>query len=291
MSTVTQARAAAAAAPVRRRGELRRDPVFLACLTVIAALTVVAVLAPLIAPGNPNLTDILGSNAGPSLSHPLGTDSLGRDLLSRLIYGARLSLQGPALIVGAATVLGTALAITTAWVGGAFDAVVSRILDILFAFPGLIFAILAVAIFGPGLTAPVIALAIAYLPYSARVLRSTALKERNLPYVSALYVGGFPARRICVRSLLPNIAPFIVVQAALSFGSALIDLSALSYLGLGIQPPTPEWGLMVSDGQSAILNGHPAESLFAGLLIIITVVSFNLLGDRLTGHVNRRGTR
>jgi peptide/nickel transport system permease protein len=291
MSAAIQAGTSSAASPARRRRTLRRDPVFLICLAIIVALTVVAVLAPLIAPVDPNTTSILNSNAGSSLSHPLGTDSLGRDLLSRLIYGARLSLLGPALIVGAATILGTALAITTAWIGGKFDAIVSRILDILFAFPGLIFAILAVAMFGPGLIAPVVALAIAYLPYSARVLRSTAIKERSLPYVSALYVGGFPGWRICVRSILPNIAPFIVVQAALSFGSALIDLSALSYIGLGIQPPTPEWGLMVSDGQSAILNGHPAESQSAGLLIIVTVVSFNLLGDRLTGHANRRGAR
>jgi peptide/nickel transport system permease protein len=290
VSTIAPSEIIAAPALVRRPRR-RRDPVLMACAAVIGVIVLVALLAPLVAPHDPNATNILASNQGSSGTYLLGTDSVGRDLLSRVIYGARLSLLGPALIVLAATVLGTALAITTAWVGGAFDAVVSRLLDVLFAFPGLIFALLAVAMFGSGLTAPVIALAIAYLPYIARVLRSTAIKERNLPYVSALYVGGISARRICVRHMLPNIFPFVVVQAALSFGSALVDLSALSYLGLGIQPPRAEWGLMVSEGQSSILDRHPAESLYAGAMIIITVVAFNLLGDRLAGRAQDRGSR
>jgi peptide/nickel transport system permease protein len=272
-----------------RRGRI--DPLMVMCLLVIGAIVLVAILAPLVAPDNPDTINILSSNQGTSGSHLLGTDSLGRDLLSRLIWGARLSLLGPALIVVAATSLGTALAITTAWIGGAFDAAVARVLDILFAFPGLIFALLAVAMFGPGLWAPVVALAIAYLPYIARVLRSTALRERNLPYVSALYVGGLTSWRICWRHILPNIMPFVVVQAALSFGSALIDLSALSYLGLGIQPPKAEWGLMVSDGQSSILNGSPAESLYAGAMIVVVVVAFNLLADRLAASVHSRGSQ
>lgn len=289
MSVLARAGVAApAVARVRRR---RRDPVLGVCLAVIILITLAALLAPLIAPHSPNAVNILDSNAGPSAAYPLGTDSLGRDLLSRLIYGARLSLLGPALVVAAATIAGTALAITTAWVGGKFDAVVSRILDMLFAFPGLILAILAVAMFGSGLAAPVVALAIAYMPYAARVLRATALKERNLPYVSALYVGGFPARRICAQHILPNILPFVVVQAVLSFGSALVDLSALSYIGLGVQPPTPEWGLMVADGQTGILSGHPTESLFAGVLIIITVICFNLVGDRLASQLQNRDSQ
>ncbi|MHB1572203.1 MAG: ABC transporter permease, partial [Solirubrobacteraceae bacterium] len=263
-----------AASPVAETTRRRVDPLLAVCILVIGIVVLVAIFAPLISPYNPDQANILDANAGASSAHLLGTDSVGRDLLSRLTYGARLSLVGPALIVGAATTLGAALAITTAWIGGAFDAAVSRVLDILFAFPGLIFALLAVAMFGPGLWAPVIALAVAYLPYIARVLRSTALRERNLPYISALYVGGQSSWRICLGHILPNITPFVVVQGALSFGSALIDLSALSYLGLGIQPPTAEWGLMVSEGQSSILNGYPAESLFAGAAIVIVVVSF-----------------
>jgi len=273
----------------RRRGRL--DPILTTCSIVIGIIVVVAVFAPLIAPYNPDTTNILNSNLPLFGSHVLGTDSLGRDLLSRLIFGARLSLLGPALIIAAATVVGTALAIVTAWYGGKFDAAVSRVLDILFAFPGLIFALLAVAMFGPGLWAPVVALAIAYLPYAARVLRSVAVRERNLPYVSSLYAGGMPTWRICVSHILPNIAPFVFVHAALAFGSALIDLSALSFLGLGVQPPSAEWGLMVSDGQSAILNGFPAESLLAGAMIVIVVVATNLLGDRFGARLDERRGR
>ena len=275
-----EARLPAATAGTARHAR-RRDWVMLVCATFIILVVAIALLAPLLAPHDPTRVDILASFQGPSASHPLGTDSLGRDLLSRLMYGARLSLFGPALIVVIATVLGTLLAISAAWMGGWFDSVSSRILDILFAFPGLIFALLAVALFGPGLVAPVIALSIAYLPYDARVLRSVAMRERNLPYIQACYVEGLPTRTITVRHLLPNILPFVIVQATISFGYALVDLAAVSYLGLGVAPPAAEWGLMVANGQASILTGHPQESIYAGLLIIATVVAFNLLGDRL----------
>jgi len=265
--------------PARRGG--RVDWVAATCAAFIVLIVLVAVTAPVIAPHDPNQLDILQSFEGPSAEHPLGTDSLGRDLLSRLMYGARLSLVGPALIVVIATVAGTAVAIAAAWFGGWFDGVASRVLDILFAFPGIIFAVLAVALFGPGLVAPVIALSIAYVPYFGRVLRSVALRERQLPYISACYVAGLPTRRITLGHLLPNIMPFVLVQATLSFGYALVDLAAVSYLGLGVAPPTAEWGLMVANGQASILMGHPQESLYAGLLIVATVVAVNLLGDRL----------
>ncbi len=254
----------------------------------IVVLVIVALFAPFIAPHDPNFADILAGSQNPSAAHWLGTDSFGRDIASRLIFGARLSLLGPALIIVISTAVGTVLAISAAWFGGWFDQVVSRAADILFAFPGLILAMLAVAMFGPGLVAPVIALSIAYTPYLMRVVRSEALRQRNLPYIAACYVEGLPARTICWRHLLPNVAPLLLVQATLSFGYALVDLAAVSYLGLGVQPPTAEWGVMVSTGQSSILAGHPQESLFAGACIILTVVAFNLLGDRLAA---RQGTR
>ncbi|MBN1527524.1 MAG: ABC transporter permease [Thermoleophilaceae bacterium] len=268
--------------PGAARRRLRgRDPLLAGCVVVIAALVLMALLAPLIAPHDPDASDILAANEGSSLSHPLGTDSVGRDILSRIIHGARLSLLGPALVVVAATVGGVAVALVTAWRGGRVDTVASRVLDILFAFPGLIFAILAVAMFGTGLVAPVIALSIAYLPYIARVIRSAAIRERALPYVEACQVAGMSPLRICWRHLLPNLLPYVAVQAAVSFGYALVDLSALSYLGLGVQPPSAEWGRMVADGQAAILNGNPEASLYAGMAIVVTVLAFNLLADRL----------
>jgi len=274
-----------AATPARRsRSVFRRDPVIIVTSTIILLLVCMAVFAPWIAPLDPNFANILGVNQGPSAAHWLGTDSFGRDLLSRLIYGARLSLLGPALIIVFSTTIGTALAIAAAWFGGMFDQIVSRVADILFAFPGLILAMLAVAMFGSGLVAPVIALSISYTPYLMRVIRSEAVRQRNLPYIAACYVEGLPARTICFRHLLPNVTPLLLVQATLSFGYALVDLAAVSYLGLGVQPPTSEWGLMVSTGQSSILAGQPQESLYAGALIVVTVVAFNLLGDRLASH-------
>lgn len=277
--------AIAPATAKRLRSTLWRDPVVVVSTSFILLLVCVAVFAPWIAPANPNYANILGVNQGPSAAHWLGTDSFGRDLASRLIYGARLSLLGPALIIVFASTAGTALAIAAAWFGGVFDQFVSRVADILFAFPGLILAMLAVAMFGPGLVAPVIALSVSYTPYLMRVIRSEAVRQRNLPYVAACYVGGVPALTICRRHLLPNVMPLLVVQATLSFGYALVDLAAVSYLGLGVQPPTAEWGLMVSTGQSSILAGFPQESLYAGLMIVLTVVAFNLLGDRLANRL------
>jgi peptide/nickel transport system permease protein len=268
--------------PAKRRRRI--DPVIVGTGVFIGGLVIVAVFAPWIAPYSPTSANILATNQGVSAAHWLGTDPSGRDLLSRLIWGARLSLLGPALIIAIATVLGTVLAITAAWIGGAFDQVVSRVMDILFAFPGLVLAMVAVAMFGSGIVAPVVALSIAYTPYITRILRAASLRERNLPYVAACYVGGVPARSICSRHLLPNIFPLLLTQAALSFGSALVTLAAVSYLGLGVQPPTATWGLMVATGQSSILAGHPGSSLASGILIVVTVVAFNLLGDRLASR-------
>ncbi len=268
----------------RRRPALLHDPIAVAAGLFILGLVAVAVLAPWIAPYSPSAGSILSGNEGISSAHWLGTDSFGRDLLSRLIFGARLSLLGPALIIAISTTVGAAFAIAAAWFGGWPDQVASRVADILFAFPGLIFAMIAVSMFGPGLIAPVIALSISYMPYLMRVVRAAAIRQRALPYVSACYVEGLPTWKICFRHLLPNVAAILVVQATLSFGYALVDLAAISYLGLGVQPPTAEWGLMVSEGQSSILAGHPQESLAAGVMIILTVVAFNLLGDRLASR-------
>jgi peptide/nickel transport system permease protein len=250
--------------------------------TVCLLLVAVAVFASLLAPYSPGQIDILTTNAGPSSSHLLGTDALGRDLFSRLIYGARLSLLGPALVTLLCTTLGTSLAIASVWVGGTFDRLVARALDVLFAFPALLIAVLAVAIFGEGLTAPVLALSVAYIPYVARVVRSVALRERHLAYVDACRCLGYSGWRICTRHLLPNVRLIIGAQAPITFASALIDLAAISFIGLGVQPPASDWGLMVSDGSSALLNNHPMETLAAGGAIVVTVIAFNVLGERLT---------
>src|SRR5215475_10745265 len=252
-------------AVVRRLGSLG-----IACAGLIVLLALVAILAPVIAPHDPNAVDLLHTFSGPTPLHPLGTDDTGRDLLSRLIIGSRTSLLGPLLVVVLSVCLGVPLAITSAWVRGPVDAAISRILDILFAFPGVLLAILAIALFGAGLPAAVIALALAHMPYIARVTRAAAIRERELPYVAALRVHGFSAMQICRRHLLPNLGSLIIAQATVSFG------------GLGVQPPSADWGVMIASGEPSILEGHPQQSLYAGILIVITVCAFTILGERLT---------
>ena len=275
--------------PGAARGDRRFDPALIAIGAVLVLLVLIAILAPLIAPHPPDAGNILIANASPSSSHLLGTDAVGRDIFSRLIYGARLSLLGPALIIVFATAAGVALAISAVWVGGWYDLIVGRILDLLFAIPGLLVAIIAVAVLGTGLLAPVLALSLAYTPYIARVLRSVALRERHLAYIESCQLVGYSDWAICLRHLLPNVTPLIRAQATLAFGSALVDLAAISYLGLGVQPPTPEWGIMVSNGQASLLNGFPLESISAGVLIVIVVVLVNLLGERFAARAEESG--
>jgi peptide/nickel transport system permease protein len=159
--------------------------------------------------------------------------------------------------------------------------VISSGLDIVFAFPGILLAVLAAAVFGAGLTAPVLALSVAYTPYVARVLRGAALRERAQQYVAALEVQGASATAICLRHLIPNMLHLIVAQATTLFGYAMVDLAAISYLGLGVQPPSADWGVMVSENQQGIIQGYALPSLAAGICIVIVVVAFNILGERL----------
>jgi peptide/nickel transport system permease protein len=244
-------------------------------------LAVVAGAAPWIAPHDPSGVDLSAVSAGSTSGHLLGTDELGRDVLSRVIWGARTSLAGPLFVVIVGTVVGTTVAITCAWRGGHFDSFATAIIDVLLGFPGLLLAILAVALFGAGLLAPAVALSVAYAPYFARVTRSVALREKSQIYTAALTVQGYSGLRVCVRHLLPNIFPLILAQAAILFGYAIVDLAAISYLGLGVQPPTPDWGSMVSVGQDAVLQGRPEVALSAGAVIVVTVVAFNIVGEWL----------
>jgi peptide/nickel transport system permease protein len=251
---------------------------------VCAVLILVAILAPWIAPHDPLAVEALNANADPSWVHPLGTDEVGRDLLSRLMHGARYSLAGPALVVLLAVSAGVALAFLAAWNGGWVEAVIARAIDVMLAFPGLILAISVVTIFGAGFFPPIIALAIAYAPGIARVLSPVIRRERNLAYVTALDIQGASAARIWIRHLLPNIAPIIVVQAAIFYGYAMLDLAAISFLGLGVQAPTPEWGVMAATGQSSIVAGFPQQSLYASLIVTVSVVAINIVGDRLARY-------
>lgn len=285
MSAVPASGSPSVGAMPRRRWT--EDPVLTIAVAVAVLIVGAAVLAPLIAPYAYTRTDILQASQSPSSAHLLGTDALGRDIFSRVLMAARLSLLAPAAIMLLAMALGVVTAIGSVWAGGRVDQSVSRALDVLFAFPSLLIAILAASIFGPGMTAPIFALAIAYTPYVARVVRSVALRERNLAYVDACRLMGYSGLRICARHILPNVKGMVAAQATIIFASALVDLAALSFIGLGAQAPTVDWGRMVSDGSAELLNNAPQQSLAAGAAIVLTVVVFNVLGERLSVRAAR----
>lgn len=258
-------------------------------LVMCALFVLLAVFGPLLAPYDPNAVNLNDAFVGPFGGHLLGFDESGRDLLSRLFAGARTSLLGPAAVVAIAASVGTALGISAAWFGGWYDSALASILNVIFAFPGILLAILAVAVFGPGLPAAVLALSVAYTPYLARGVRSGAVSEAAKDYIAALRVQGLSAWRICFRHFLPNVLPLIVAQSISAFAYATVDLAAISYLGLGVQQPQSDWGLMVSTGQQGVIEGYPTEAIAAGLCLVVAVLSFSILGDRLLSRNEANG--
>ncbi|WP_035802928.1 ABC transporter permease [Kitasatospora mediocidica] len=280
-----------AALPRRRvlaRIRTSRAPLNLLCLAFVALVVALAVLAPWLVPHDPNAVDLGNALGGPSADHLLGVDASGRDTLSRLITGARTSLLGPLGVVVFSTLAGVAVGVVSAWRGGWLDSVLSRGTELIFAFPGMLLAILVVSLYGEGLTAPVLALAVAYLPYVSRLTRSLVLAERERPYVAAYQVQGHSAWQICLRHVVPAIAPVVLAQSTINFGYALIDLAGLSFLGLGVPALTPDWGRMVFDGESAIQSGYPLSAILPCAAIVLTVVAFNVVGERWADQVARR---
>jgi peptide/nickel transport system permease protein len=268
----------------RERGRVRRWAssgvgVWLAA-AFLGIVVIGAILAPVVAPYAPAAVDLANPSAGPGSEHLLGTDALGRDIASRLLWGGRSALIGPAILVVAAAVIGSALGISSAWRGGVYDAIASRAIDILFAFPSLIIALILIALSEPGLQTAILGLLPGYAAFIARVVRSVALRERNLPYVAACITQGQGGMRICTRHLLPNLFPVILTQCAASMSYALIDLAALSFLGVGVQGSTPDWGVMLADAQSNVIKGDTGELVVVGLVFVMAVVSLNVLSDR-----------
>ncbi len=270
----------------------KRDIPLLVSVVVIVLLALSAALAPLLAPADPLASDFMRTYQPMGAGSVLGTDGSGRDILSRLLYGGRVSLVAPAVIVILAGLLGTVIGIASAVIGGAVDRVLSRLLDIGFAFPGMLLAILAVTMFGAGVTPVVVALAIAYVPFIGRMVRNVAVSEMALPYIDALFNVGQSRWRIAVSHVLPAVLPTAMAQVTVSYGYAMVDLAAMSFLGMGVQPPTADWGLMVSQGQKGIIQGHWEEAISAGLVIVVSVAAVSLVGDRLADRVgNVRETR
>jgi peptide/nickel transport system permease protein len=253
---------------------------------ILGLLVLAAIFAPLIAPHDPKDTDLVNSLAGPSGDHPLGTDGSGRDVLSRVIYGARTSLGGPAAVVFLSTLIALPLGLIAGYIGGFLDGTLGRAWDLMLAFPSLLLAIVIVATFGRGLIPAVVAISITYIPFLARIVRGLVLVERPKQYVAACRLQGFGTSRVLFGHILPNISGPVIAQVTLNFGYALLDLAALSFIGLGVSPPTSDWGGMLADGKSTILTtANPV--IWPSIAIIVAVICVNLIGQAFSDRIQR----
>jgi peptide/nickel transport system permease protein len=259
-------------------------------LALIGLFALCAILAPLIAPYDP-LTQALGSRLQPpSSAHWLGTDQLGRDILSRLLYGSQISLLIGLVVVASAGVFGTFVGLIAGYAGGLVDEALMRLTEVFLAFPALILAMAIAGALGPSLTNAIIALAAVTWAIYARLARGQILSLRGREFVEAARGIGASHVRIIVRHLLPNAVAPLMVQASFDMGSVIIAAAGLSFIGFGAQPPTPEWGVMISEGRNFI-STEPWLSLFPGLAILLAVGSFNLLGDGLRDAFDPRLSR
>jgi peptide/nickel transport system permease protein len=257
-------------------------------LAVVVLAVAVALLAPLIAPYDPAAQDWGAVRKAPSLAHWLGTDELGRDLLSRMIFGARASLLAGVTSVAIAMAIGVPLGLLAGVVPGCVDGLISRFTDAMLACPFLILAIAFAAFLGPSLTNAMLAIGITAMPLFIRLTRGQVLSIRAEDYVEAARAVGNPRWRIALRHILPNIGPQLLVQATLTIATAIIAEASLSFLGLGQQPPAPSWGSMLNSAQR-FMSQAPWMALWPGMSIFLVVLSFNLLGDGLRDALDPRG--
>ncbi len=278
----------------RRRRLLRkrflRRPMAVAGLVVVLAFVVTAIFAPLLAPYSAGATDFNALLAHPSAKHLLGTDSLGRDVLSRIIWGARASMQAGFF----STVLAILVAVPIGMIGGYYrgwvDTVVARVTDVLLAFPFLILAVGFAAIFGASLLNATLALGIGAVPGLIRIARGETLALREEDYIPAAIANGAGDATIIFKHILPNMTSTLIVQATVTIPTAIVGEAVLSFLGLGVQPPTPSWGTMLQDAQS-YLSTAPRLAIFPGLAIVLAALAFNVLGDGLRDILDPRTTR
>ncbi|GIW34582.1 ABC transporter permease [Meiothermus sp.] len=262
-------------------------------LVMAVFLILLALLAPVFKPYNPATDrDYINRLKPPSAERVFGTDNLGRDVFTRVIHGSRISLQVGLVAVALSLTVGTLLGLIAGYFRGGIEALIGWITDILLAFPSTLLAIAVVAVVGPSLTNAMIAVSITQIPVYIRLARSVVLSARELDYVQAATALGAPNRRILLRHLLPNALPPIIVQATLSIGTATLETAALGFLGLGAQPPAPEWGAMLSDAfRGGYALNSPWTMIFPGLFIMFTVLAFNLLGDGLRDALDPRALK
>jgi peptide/nickel transport system permease protein len=256
-------------------------------LAIVGVCCGVAAAAPLQTPYSPDAQNMTNVLRPPSAAHPFGTDEYGRDTLSRIFYGARLTLLASSFAVVLAAVTGCALGLSTGYLGGLYDTLVGRLIDVLFALPVILLGIAIVAILGPGEVSVVVAIALASVPNFARVSRSAIIPEKEREYVVAAHVVGASTGYIIVRTLLPNLIGPLAVLLSLGFAYAVLYEASLSFLGLGARPPTPEWGVMLSTARDFLFQS-PWSAFFPGVSIFVLVFSLNLIGDGLSGLVDPR---
>jgi len=269
--------------------KFRRNRLAVAGSIVLGFLVICAIFADYLAPYDPLQADLANNLAPPSPTHTLGTDELGRDLLSRVIHGARISLQLGMITVGTALAFGILIGAPAGYYGGRLDHVVMRLADIMLSFPTLLLAIMIVAILGPGLTNAMLAVGISLIPEYARLTRSTFLYLRELDFVQAAKMIGASDVRIIFRHMLPNSLAPLIIQSTLNVATAILSAAALGFLGLGAQPPIPEWGAMLSKGRVYLMVA-PHITLYPGLAIMISVLSLNMIGDGLRDALDPRMT-
>jgi peptide/nickel transport system permease protein len=293
---VTSIRASSSAKPARERafshplavvGRFGRSRTAVAGLIVLVVMLVAAALAGVVLPYNPDTADLNATLHTPTLAHLFGTDQLGRDILTRVVYGGRISLVIGAMAVGISGAIGVPLGILSGYYGGLVDAVIQRIVDVMLAFPGFLLALTLISILGVGLANVVISVGIASVPVYVRLVRGVTLSIRQLTFIESARATGLRDRVIMFRHVLPNAAAPVVVQSSLQLGAAILTAAGLGFLGLGVTPPTPEWGTMLGEAVTYLLTSWYI-ALFPGLAIFVAVMAFNLLGDGLRDALDPR---
>ncbi len=270
-----------------KRNRIRMKLFLFAALA--ATLLLITIFAKYICPYDPYAQDLSQAMQPPSATHPMGTDTYGRDMLSRVLIGAQTSISSTFALVAIITVFGTIVGIFCGYYGGVVDSVMMRISDICLAFPGLVFAMAVAAILNGGVQNAVIALALISWPKYSRIARSQTLSMKSLPYMQAAQLAGDSALQMIVRHVLPNIVGPILVTSMLDIGTMMMEIAGLSFLGLGAQPPVAEWGSMMSSGRS-MLQTYPWIVLSPGLAIFVSVVIFNLLGDTIRDYMDPKNS-
>src|SRR6266550_5031139 len=269
-----------------RRAWLRNRGATLGAVVLIV-LVVVAIAAPLVAGYDPIEQNLRARLEPPGPAHPMGTDNLGRDIFSRVIYGARISLRIGFISIGIASLAGLALGLPAGYYGGRIESIIMRLMDVMLAFPGILLALIVISLLGSSLTNVMIAVGVGGIPPFTRLVRGSVLSTRGNVYVEAARVVGCRDVRIVLRHILPNMLAPLIVFATLGVASAILSGAALSFLGLGVQPPAPEWGLMLADGRG-YLRGYWWMATFPGLAIMLATLAINMLGDGLRDVMDPR---